>query len=286
MALFKEENCAYCGKKLGMLSKHKLGDGTHICGKCYGRLPYTFLSGLKEYDKDQFAMVMEYLDESKNHLANIFHETDSYLGIHIDTQHELFYLDMVSPTVYLKFEQISEYDLYFEADEAKEGIFSTKVIGKIYLKLKTNFPVSFIDTVLATNVKASARTDQGIFRKKVIYDNPKGMNEFNHHFIKTWETAREKMYIRLTRELEEQQWAYEQEQEQSYSEPVSAVPSELQQAMALFMIDDLSSVTLSDIKAQRNRLIKSFHPDLNSSDDTGYAQKINLAYEVLKAHFS
>ena len=33
MALFKEENCAYCGKKLSLLGKHKLADGTPVCGK-------------------------------------------------------------------------------------------------------------------------------------------------------------------------------------------------------------------------------------------------------------
>ena len=288
MALFKEENCAYCGKKLSLLGKHKLADGTHVCGKCYGRLPYMFTSGVKEYDKEQFARVMEYLDESKNHLEKIFNETDSYQGIRIDTQHDLLYYDGIRPAVYLKFENVSDYDLYFEAEEAKEGMFRTKVTGSIHLRLKTDFPICFIDEVVATGVKASARVDEGLFRKKVIYDNPKGMDEFNRHFARTWEIAREKMYIRLTRELEEQQRAFEQEQAyyESYSEPAAAEPSELQQAMALFMIDDLSAVTLSDVKAQRNRLIKSFHPDLNSSDDTGYAQKINLAYEVLKNYLS
>ena len=29
------------------------------------------------------------------------------------------------------------------------------------------------------------------------------MDEFNRHFIRTWEAAKEKMYIRLTKELQE-----------------------------------------------------------------------------------
>ena len=148
MALFKEENCAHCGKKLSLLGKHKLGDDSHICGKCYGKLPAALAGGLKEYTSEQFAMVIDYLDESENHFAKIFNETDSYSNIHIDTEHELFYIDMMRPRVYLKFEQIGDYDLYFEADEAKEGIFSTKVTGSVHLKLKTYFPYTFTDVVL------------------------------------------------------------------------------------------------------------------------------------------
>lgn len=54
--------------------------------------------------------------------------------------------------------------------------------------------------------------------------------------------------------------------------------------MALFMLDDLENITLEKVKMQRNRLIKTFHPDKGSADDTNYAQKINNAYEVLKSY--
>ena len=64
----------------------------------------------------------------------------------------------------------------------------------------------------------------------------------------------------------------------------TGISLELQQAMSLFMIDDLSVITLSELKAQRNRLIKTFHPDKATDADAKYAQKINAAYETLKAH--
>ena len=59
--------------------------------------------------------------------------------------------------------------------------------------------------------------------------------------------------------------------------------SELEQAMALFMLDSLDGVTLEELKVHRNRLMKVFHPDKGSVEDTRYAQKINNAYEVLSA---
>ncbi len=56
--------------------------------------------------------------------------------------------------------------------------------------------------------------------------------------------------------------------------------------MALFMLDSLDNVTLEEIKGYRNRMIKTFHPDKGSAEDTKYAQKINKAYELLKQHLA
>ena len=53
------------------------------------------------------------------------------------------------------------------------------------------------------------------------------------------------------------------------------------QATALFMLDN--DFTRSDLKRQRNRLMKAFHPDTtgNNVEMEAYAQKINSAYELL-----
>lgn len=56
---------------------------------------------------------------------------------------------------------------------------------------------------------------------------------------------------------------------------------ELREALAVFLFDDISEVTLDKLKSQRNKLIKSFHPD-GTNEDEKYAQKINAAYELLK----
>ena len=46
------------------------------------------------------------------------------------------------------------------------------------------------------------------------------------------------------------------------------------------MLDE--GYTLDELKKQRNRLLKSFHPDEGSEETKKYAQKINSAYELLK----
>lgn len=51
-------------------------------------------------------------------------------------------------------------------------------------------------------------------------------------------------------------------------------------ALNLFMLDE--GYTMDELKKQRNRLLKSFHPDEESEETKKYAQKINSAYEILK----
>lgn len=51
-------------------------------------------------------------------------------------------------------------------------------------------------------------------------------------------------------------------------------------ALNLFMLDE--GYTMDELKKQRNRFLKSFHPDEASEETKKYAQKINSAYEILK----
>lgn len=283
MGLFKEIMCTHCGKKTNMLTRAKLRDGSYLCSKCAAAAPTS--SSLCEGDYQDYLKVLEYMEESKNKLAKEFHETHRFQSIHIDTQHKLFYLDDVYPTVYLKFENLEEFNMNFAADEVKTGMLSTKVTGKIFYKVKVSFPTIFIDQVLARDVKATAKVKSGIFSDKVVYDNPKGMDDFLHYFAQAWQTAIDEKSARLIREVEEKCYNTQCDYD-SYQTTDQAHVDELQQAMALFMIDDLSAVTLDDIKAQRNRLIKVYHPDVGDSTDTSFAQKINNAYEILKSHLS
>ena len=49
------------------------------------------------------------------------------------------------------------------------------------------------------------------------------------------------------------------------------------------MFDDIKDVTESELKKQRNRLVKMYHPD-NSDASERYVQKINEAYEIIKSN--
>lgn len=275
MGLFNEIKCAHCGKKTGMMTRAKLNDGQYVCSKCMAGMPAIISVRLNEYDYEGFLKLKEYIEHSNNELSKIFRETHSYYSIHIDTEHRLFYFDNERPRVYYKFSELGEFNMEFRADEVKESFLSCKVTGDIYYKVKTNFPSTFRDEVLVRNVHAKAEVKSGLFRDKVKYENPKGMNDFNLHFVNAWEAALNDEYIRLSRELEKE----------SYETPdYTFNTSELQSAMALFMIDSLTGLTKEGLDKQRKRLLKTFHPDEGSSDDTGYAQKINTSYDILRAY--
>ena len=126
-------------------------------------------------------------------------------------------------------------------------------------------PYFYYETFLATGVRAPAK--KIMYNTKVSYDNPDGMDEFLELFLQAC--------------YESRQNTAGKEEITQYSPFTNGTPSDLQQAMTLFMIDRLEDLTLERIRMQRNRLIKAFHPDRGDVLDDTYAQKINNAYEIL-----
>lgn len=55
---------------------------------------------------------------------------------------------------------------------------------------------------------------------------------------------------------------------------------EYERAKCLFMLDD--KYTLDELKTQRNRLLKAFHPDNTHDNSDRYIDRINRSYEILK----
>lgn len=282
MGIFKEEKCVHCGKKAGRVLRQKLKTGEYICGDCWHGMTVSMLSSLRNCDYEGFLRLLDYVDYSNNELSKMFKENHSYQGIHIDTENRLFWLEGDNPRIYYKFEEITEFDMQFVADEAKDGLLGAKVTGKIYLNLRLGFPEICKEEVLAKNVKAKAKVKEGLFKSKIIYDNPKGMDDFLIYFTNAWKAATDEKIIRIfNAEREEAREEARREVQQE-----AKALSEVQAAMALFMFDDLGTVTLEKLDKQRKRLLKTFHPDEGSGDDTAFAQKINVAYDLLKCEIA
>ena len=270
MGIFKEINCACCGQKTSLLTRMKLHDGNYLCSTCTAKIPSFMKESVKtHYELNDYMTFLEYIEYSNRELRSRFHETHYYYSIHIDTENKLFYLgyDMNEKTVFFNFHSIEDFDLIFKAEVLKEGVLGDKVKGELLLILKMNIPYFYHEEILDYSAKAKAK--KKLLTNTVEYDNPKGMNEFLLFFQTAWSAS-----------LEE---AYAQEQCENASSNTT-MSTELQQAMALFMIDRIEDLTIDKIKMQRNRLIKAFHPDKGSSDDTAYAQKINNAYEFLQQY--
>ena len=270
MGLFKDIYCAECGVKTKLLLRTRLADDNYLCFECASIIPSHMMDSVTtNYTLEDYRALKGYVQYSNTALRPIFHETHHYYSLHIDTENHLFYIGSgIAPdTVFLHFRNIEDFDLIFSAEEFKEGVIGDKVSGKIMFRIKMNNPVFYYETIFDRCAKAKAK--KSFFGSSISYDNPKGMDDFLSFFMLSMRS--------------DQETPYTYEDDISYEEP-SAFPNELQQAMALFMIDDLAEISLSDLKDQRNRLIKTFHPDKDTDNDTKYAQKINSAYKVLKSH--
>ena len=272
MGIFTDIYCAECEEKTKMFLRTKLLDGTYVCSKCTKFVPpYMRESFYSSYDLDDFRALRRYAEFSDMVLRPMFHETHKYYSIHVDAEHKIFFIgDRINDeTLFLRFEQLDEFDLVYHADEYKEGMASDKVYGRILLKVKMDYPYFYHEEILDQHVKSKAK--KALFGTQVEYENPKGMDEFLLQFLTVWEDS-----------LEDIIDPDDSDGEDSDENTGCLQSNELSQAMALFMIDDLSSVTLSELKEQRNRLIKTFHPDKATANGTKYAQKINGAYDILK----
>ena len=201
MALFKEATCSHCGGKTNIITRYRIDDNQYVCSKCVSEIPAIMLSNAKELTYNQFELLYDRMNTENAELAQVFKETHSYKGIHLDTIHNLYYLDHISPRAYLKLEEIGSFLLEFIADEVKEGFWKDTVTGRVYLKIENEFPIFTFDKVIAEKVKSNARIKEGIFKKKVTYAPPADLDTFRNIFALAWNDARESFFERLTQEL-------------------------------------------------------------------------------------
>lgn len=265
MKLFKDVNCAVCDNKTNVLTRFKLSDGQYICGKCAATIPsYMKESVRSQYGLEEFKKFKEYCKFSKEELEPKFDMTDSYKGVNIDENHGIFCLnmDIMGEILYLQFKNIVDFDFEFVPEVLKEGILGDKVEGKVMFRLQMRNPEFYCELELDSSAKGRAK--KSFFGNKISYEHPEKMMDFETGFV----TAL---------------LAFEEPESGADSANVGTMQrDELQQAMSLFMIDSMDAVTEDEIKQQRNRLIKAFHPDGNGEIDEKFAQKINAAYNVLK----
>lgn len=272
MTFFKEIKCADCGEITKLLFRTKLKDKNYICSKCAKKIPsYVKKTFKKDYTLEEYNDFKSYIEYSNTYLKPKFRETHEFHGISIDIRNKLFHLGygINDKTLFFNLRNVAEFDLIFQAEEYREGIIGSKVKGNIVMWIVMKEPYLVHRETIAYGVKAKAK--KALFSNTVNYENPKGMDFFIDAFATAWHDD--------LSEQNEESYTYEEVN-------VESTPSELQQAMSLFMIDNLDEITLSSLKLHRNRLMQTFHPDLGNSDDTKYAQKINTAYEVLKKTLS
>lgn len=272
MGLFDKVFCTNCPEEAKLLSRLKLQDGKYLCSKCKANIPEFMMSTVREhYRLEDYKDLLDYIGYSNKHLRPQYHETHRYHSVGFDSIHGIFHLgyDVKEKSVFLDVKNVTYFDLEFEPEEVKEGIIGTKVKGDVRMLLEMSWPSFAYSTKVAYGEKAKAK--KSFLGNNITYDNPSEMSIFLNAFLTCCINSTEDDYCEDNPSCETP----------SYT---SSSSSELQKAMALFMFDDLDNVTLEKVKMQRNRLIKTFHPDKGDADDTSYAQRINNAYEALKSY--
>ncbi len=266
--------CAECGKKTNILTRTELSDENYLCSDCSDYVPYYMLNSVSgNYTLSDFREFKNYMNTTNKDLKARFRETKSFYNLHLDSENRIFYIGskIKENTVFMRLFDIEEFDLIFSPNKIKEGMLGDKVYGKIILQIKSGYPYFYHEEVLAEDVKSSAT--KKLFGTKVEYENPPDMDDFITFFFLTQEKA-------LDEELN--RFDCETEYEQAFNNMNNTSASELSRALALFMFDSMEDLTLNQLRAQRNRLMKAYHPDTGTEEDNKYAQKINNAYEILK----
>ena len=189
----QEVVCANCGKTGKIMFFSTLKDGHRLCSHCKGEIPDEFEFKAKESTFEEFKELYNFMQYTKTNLEPIFTpDYDySYGSFEVDPIHNLCRVD---DGFVFEISNIAFYSFNFKAEEFKDGIFSSKVKGDVYLtSLILRNPVgAFKERLINTGVKAKA--EKPLFSNTVIYQNPTDLDEFLARFDAIWggfETARQ-----------------------------------------------------------------------------------------------
>ena len=248
----KDIYCVNCGVRTGLLTRAKFVDGKCLCLKCQCALPTFLNANIGKISSQEYSGLFEYMNTQSKELSKVFKKRHKFSHLQLDTVNKILrYKYKQTTPIYINVDDISYFNLDFKGGKV-EGI------GDIRIAMECNNPKFSIDETLAENEIETQCYDfmDAYYSIKVGSQTNKQTEGYNQGYQNTYE-------------------------QNEIPKKTSSASEQLQKALALFMFDSLNDVTAESLKAQRNRLIKSFHPDTGSEDDNKYAQKINEAYMIL-----
>ena len=181
----QEVTCANCGKTGKIMFFSKLKDENRICSACKGTIPYEFDFKAKESTLEDFKELYDFMQYTNNELEPIFDPDDdySYGSFEVDPVH---YLCRVDGSFVFEISNIMLYNIVFKAEEFKDGIFSSKVKGDVYLtSLILRNPVGSFDEVMIKS-GAKGKAEKKLFSSTITYQNPKDLDLFLMNFESLW----------------------------------------------------------------------------------------------------
>ncbi|MBR6510354.1 MAG: hypothetical protein IKT38_07095 [Clostridia bacterium] len=244
----KDIHCANCATRTGVITRQWLLDDKCLCVNCQNAIPTYFQRNYGSLTFDTYKVMESYMLEESKELGKQFKKKYTFLDLQLDAVNGILrYKTSNANPLYVKLENILNFCLDYHNSTSS-----------ITMTLECIEPYFLIheDLILAGSE----------------YECNQFMNYY--HSIRTMREGENYLH--------KEQGGAKFEYESFVNNNSDEV--QLQKALALFMFDSINEVTVETLKAQRNRLIKSFHPDANSDDNTRYAQKINEAYELIHNH--
>lgn len=275
-----QRTCDICKKNI-FLIKHRLVDGTILCNNCANKIPIDILDYVTLYwNKNNLEDYLEYKKYSDEQLAPIFKETYRIGSISLDEDNALYKLS--SSLIVYEVKNIQQITFTFDPERVQKSIlFRSYAIGTSKAHITSIMPVFKLSTILSTRARANGYMENHVFNTRLP-----------DHAIELQARVRQMIVDLEKRQKQQKESATEQGEESKQSEfhnndykrgtnSADPIPEAIRNSLALFMMDSLVGVTVIDLKKQRNKLLKAFHPDEGESGPQ-YAKKINSAYETLK----
>lgn len=259
------KKCYCCGNPLPLFGRRKIR-GEVICKTCFMKIPLRLRIDRKRIDGVTANRIVSRYDTDGKQYLKRFVETAKYGPLHVDGVHGLFAV-CEPKKIDANGKIIGEFADVYSLLELEDYEITTK-IGKpsgrtVYCGVDFFFELSSPHLRIKQTIKPKAlcMTKQ-IDSETMAIQEPADLSFFRSVFFQAYKSAVEK---------------YNQRIEGLYPTHHSF---ELLKARSLFMLEE--DYTKDALKRQRNRLLKTYHPDEGADDEClMYAQKINDAYHLL-----
>lgn len=274
--------CSYCKEEKNRVIK--TGDKM-LCSDCLSKFPRC----MRDHINDFYLETLRRIDQTNVFRSLKHHNVESEIisfGEAALTNYYLKFSDVLIPL-----NRIASVSVFFRpaATQNKSllrSISRKHVYGYVSMKITTTFPSMELQDVVGETVAVEKSpnhyklNDECLIIGRKLRDiiNEREENERQNIELVNARKKEQQAVNMYLRERERAEYA-----EKRLRETITRENSELYDAMILYMLE--KPYTQEDIKIQRKRLMKSFHPDGNNISDI-YAKKINDAYNVLLNNIS
>lgn len=269
-------NCNVCNNKVNNLTSHRLGDGTILCNKCFSEIPKYFRKdALMTWSECMYHSFIAYRSLNQKYSGTI---TDKFKGISFGKDSGVFSLPGYEDSTVYKLTDVDEMLFNVSHTEIQKGLVKPYITGDITFETRLVNLGLTIKVVIAKKIKLI--TDYDKQTNTYTYDLP---DEYQI-FMGRISCAKQKADFLKQKSADHDCSSHERktfENEHQAKQDKKKIQPDLRDALTLFMMNE-SELSPESIRSQRNRLLKTYHPD--EGGENRFSEKINAAYDILSQY--